>query len=282
MIIICVWLHGPPRTFSLNYPQLIYLHTVCSGIHQDKRSPNKFSLHNKLSIARRQAAWKPVSPVRWLPKSRSKAKSVHTRRTSLLLKKKRKHLRGSDLVGKVKMALVILLQRFEGTSSHREDRMGGVSRMWECQRRKRSRRKWDNWEIFEATQCLLSVHLISIVHVRLQKDSIVLISREGLLCVCGGGGGGYSLVARPTLWSIAGSQPINVRPHWPRLPVQHSGSQSYTFEFHVFPRGRTTSIPILSRWLWRISMESGIKLKWISFNKWISKCYMCFSWAVYR
>lgn len=111
---------------------------------------------------------------------------------------------------------------------------------------------------------------------------------EGLYCadiqrgssVCGGGGGGYSLVARPTLWSIAGSQPINVRPHWPRLPVQRSGSQSYTFEFHVFPRGRTTSIPILSRWLWRISMESGIK--WISFDKWISKCYMCFSWAVYR
>lgn len=36
-----------------HFSQHFYLHSACSGIHQDERSLNKFSRHNKLSIARR-------------------------------------------------------------------------------------------------------------------------------------------------------------------------------------------------------------------------------------
>ncbi len=38
-----------------------------------------------------------------------------------------------------------------------------------------------DWEIFETTQCLLSVRLLSVVCLRLKKDSIVWTSSDGFL-----------------------------------------------------------------------------------------------------
>lgn len=95
--------------------------------------------------------------------------------------------------------------------------MGGggvVSRKWKCQRKKELEEAGDR-EIFETTQCLLSVCLVSVVHLRLKKDSIVRTSREGFLS-------GGTVSGTTMLWSTTGRWPIKVTLYWPRFPAHQN------------------------------------------------------------
>lgn len=80
-----------------------------------------------------------------------------------------------------------LLQWIERTLYNREDEMWGegqqeVKMSYKKRMSKKELEEVGNWEIFETTQCLLSVRLLSVAHLRLKKDTIVQASSE-VLCL---------------------------------------------------------------------------------------------------
>lgn len=177
----------PPWTFCLVLLNIFYLHSACSGIHQDKRSLNKFSRHNKLSISRRSVRasqpWATGSTA-GSAQTNSTSSPTNTCRGLFWRELKCKQLIGFFYCSQLRGHHAIERQRRGG---------GGVSAGSENVREKKSRRKWGTERSLRPHNvCFLSVSSVWPI-LGWRRNAIVRTSIEGFLFRAAEG----KLVARP-------------------------------------------------------------------------------------